>query len=309
MSYTVTYPGQNAGTGDVRNKFLKLFTGEVLAAFAMKNIALGLVKTRTISGGKSAQFITTGRAAATDVAQHTPGSDVVASVIKSNERVITIDSRYYYSTFLDDLEQKLAQWEMRGEIARQHAEVLATKIDKAIFQGIYDSAAVAPQDGQTASISVNNAAIASGATAEAKGDAIIDAIFAAQAGLDTNYVPTDGRVFVTSPVYYYNLVQSKKAINRDWNDGSVNGTLGSGRVFKIAGLEIVQTNHLPTPSGVTLVGMVFTPEVYGVVKAMEITSEANYLPQQLGTLLTSYYALGMGTLNPSALAVVTANAA
>lgn len=308
MSYTVTYPGQNAGTGDVRNKFLKLFTGEVLAAFAMKNIALGLVKTRTISGGKSAQFITTGRAASTDVAQHTPGADVVASVIKSNERVITIDSRYYYSTFLDDLEQKLAQWEMRGEIARQHAEVLATKIDKAIFQGIYDSAAVAPQDGQTASISVNNAAIASGATAEAKGDAIIDAIFAAQAGLDTNYVPTDGRVFVTSPVYYYNLVQSKKAINRDWNDGSVNGTLGSGRVFKIAGLEIVQTNHLPTPSGVTLVGMVFTPEVYGVVKAMEITSEANYLPQQLGTLLTSYYALGMGTLNPSALAVVTANA-
>jgi len=52
---TPIYQGQNAGTGDTRAKFLKLFTGEVLSAFARKNIALGLVKTRTISGGVSAQ--------------------------------------------------------------------------------------------------------------------------------------------------------------------------------------------------------------------------------------------------------------
>ena len=305
---TPTYQGQNAGTGDVRAKFLKLFTGEVLSAFARKNVALSLVKTRTISGGVSAQFITTGRAAENAVVAHTPGSEVASSVINSNERVITITSRYYYSTFLDDLESKLSQFELRGEIAKQHAEVLSTKIDRAVFAGIYASAIVAPQDGQTAALTVTNTVIFSGATAEARGDAIIDAIFTAQAGLDANDVPMEGRVFVTAPNHYYDLVQSHKAVNRDFN-GMDNGSIGGGRVMNIAGLNIVQTNHLPVVAGTTtnvnkIVGLIFTPDVYGVVKALEITSEENYIPEKLGYLLTSYYAMGMGTLNPSSLVVI-----
>jgi len=253
--------------------------------------------------------ITTGRASESDVNAHTAGTEVASSVIKTNERVITITSRYYYSTFLDDLESKLSQFEIRGEIARQHAEVLSTKIDRAVFQGVYDTAAVTPQDGQTAALAVANSVIYSGSTAEAKGDAIIDALFTAQAGLDKNDVPMEGRVFVTKPVHYYNLVQSHKAVNRDFN-GMDNGSIAGGRVMNIAGLNIIQSNHLPVVAGTgantdKLVGMVFTPDVYGVVKAMEIQSEENYIPEKLGYLLTSYYAMGMGSLNPSSLAIIT----
>lgn len=308
MAFTVTYPGQNAGTGDARAKFLTLFTGEVLSAFELKNMALQMVKVRTISGGKSSQFITTGRADEANVAAHTPGTDVTTNILLSNEKTITITSRYYYSSFLDDLEQKLAQFEIRGELAKQHAEVLSTKIDRAVFKLIWDARLTTPQAGQTAAVSVTNAVILSGATAEAKGDAILDAVFSAQAALDANDVPMEGRQFVTKPVHYYNLVQSAKAVNRDFN-GMDNGSIGGGRVLNIAGLSVVQSNHLPIleTDGLTatnLCGMIFTQDVVGVVKAMDITSEENYIPEKLGSLLTSYYAMGMGILNPSPLAVI-----
>ena len=51
---------QNQGA-DTRALFLKLFAGEVLTAFEEKNIAMGLHRVRTISGGKSASFPMTGK--------------------------------------------------------------------------------------------------------------------------------------------------------------------------------------------------------------------------------------------------------
>ncbi|MCI4436672.1 MAG: hypothetical protein JHC33_07695 [Ignisphaera sp.] len=312
MAANVTYPGQNAGAGDTRAKFLTLFTGEVLAAFARKNVALtgNLVTVQTISGGKTAQFITTGRIDESAVTAHVAGTDITTTVVDSNERLITVGSPYYVSSFVDKFEEKLSQFNVRTTIATQHAEVLATVIDKAIFRGIFNSRLVAPQGGQTASASVTAAATVDVLlTAEQRGDALIDAIFAAQAKLDENDVPLEGRTFVTFPSFYYNIVQSHKAVNRDFN-GMDNGSIGGGRVLNIAGLTIVQSNNLPKmtldviPVATNLVGMVFTKDVFGVLKANDITSEVNYDLNKLGDVLTSYYAIGMGTLNPSPLAVI-----
>jgi hypothetical protein len=50
--------------------------------------------------------------------------------------------------------------------------------------------------------------------------------------------------------------------------------------------------------------LMFTKDVAGVVKAMDIQSESNYDFRRLGYQLTSFYALGMGALNPTGMVVI-----
>jgi len=120
-------------------------------------------------------------------------------------------------------------------------------------------------------------------------------------------------VFITTPENYFKLVQSGKAVNRFFTGG--NGGIDTGKVFTIAGVPILWSNHLPasysadlnndgTAEDYNVEGLFFTPDAYGVVKLMDITSESHYIPQKLGYLLTSYYALGMGVLNPGASGVI-----
>ena len=49
---TATLPNKDAA----RATALTLYTGEVIKAFREKNIGLGLIKNRMISGGKTAQL-------------------------------------------------------------------------------------------------------------------------------------------------------------------------------------------------------------------------------------------------------------
>ena len=58
---SVSRLGQVNNAGDAKALFLKVFSGEVLTAFAEKNIMADKVMTRTISSGKSAQFPLTGK--------------------------------------------------------------------------------------------------------------------------------------------------------------------------------------------------------------------------------------------------------
>ena len=58
---------------DVDELFLKVFSGEVLTTFEESNIMMPLHRVRTITSGKSAQFQTTGVAAA---AYHNPGESL-----------------------------------------------------------------------------------------------------------------------------------------------------------------------------------------------------------------------------------------
>ena len=299
-------------TTNANAELLKVFSGEVLKAFDQKNIGLKNVKTRTITNGRSAQFPVIGKANDTDVLAHTPGDDVTPNVIDFAEKVITIDQRYYYSLFLDDFETKMIHFEYRGELAKQMAEALSTKIDKAIFNGILKAVDTTPVAGQESGTVILNTDTAN-SDAEVAGDAIVESIFEASAAFNAKDVPEMGRVFITTPQNYYKLVQSGKAVNRDFTGG--NGGIDTGKVFTIAGVPIYWSNHIPTTYTAdldgdgtaedhTVQGLFFTPDAYGVVKLMDITSESNYIPEKLGYLLTSYYALGMDVLNPGAAGVI-----
>lgn len=286
MAYTTSNPNFNfGGTAGNKDLALKIFSGEVLTAFSSKNVFLPLVNTRTINSGKSAQFPVIGTLSdSTDVKTHTPGDDVVPSSIGSNEQVITINARKYASVFVDDYEEAMSHYETRGPYSTEMGNVLAKKVDKAVIAQLDACATAVPKIGQPA----KNADLVLGATPTA--NAIVEAIFSIAAGMEGKDIAGD-KVCILNPAAYFNLVQSDKAVNRDWTNG--NGGIDTGNVFKIAGIPIMTSNNIPTGKW----GYVFTPHAVGVVKLLDIKSEANYIPEKLGTLMVSSYAMGEGVLN------------
>ena len=296
-----TLPNNDAA----RKTALKLYTGEVIKAFREKNIGLGLIKNREISGGKTAQFIVTGEAAEADIQTHVRGEEVISKVLANDEVTITVSTRYVHSHFLDTLDEKLAQYEVRGELAFQSGQVLATKIDKDVFKMIgNDVPAMAALPGQKAAGTTVATGYAAAATAQIKGDLLIGAFYKAKGNLNVKNV-TDTPSVIVAPETYYNIVQSTRGVNADFT--SNNGGIDSGMIRQVAGFSIGWTNHLDIATNAKLLALMFTKDVAGVVKAMDIKSESNYDFRRLGYQLTSFYALGMGPLNPTGMEVINSD--
>ena len=58
LTTALTRPGQLNSAGDSRALYLKLFSGEMFKGFQHETIARDLVMKRTLTNGKSLQFIT-----------------------------------------------------------------------------------------------------------------------------------------------------------------------------------------------------------------------------------------------------------
>ena len=297
-----------------RSTALKLYTNEVIKAFREKNVAMGTVKVREISGGKTSQFIVTGKAQAADIQTHARGEEVVSKLLANDEITITVDTRYVHSHFSDDLDHKLAQYDLRSEMSAQSGEILSIKIDKDIFYGIAHGtgSAAAPTNGQLAAAVVVATGYTAATTAEDKGNAIVAGLFEARSTLNERDISGEPVVFV-APTDYYNVVQSTRGVNQDYTTS--NGGIDSGKVRNVAGFQLGWTNHLDKTdqsagsgiSALKLIALMYTKDVFGVVKAMDLKSEANYDFRRLGHQLTSYYAMGMGPLNPTGLIIINAD--
>ncbi|HIE77850.1 MAG TPA: hypothetical protein EYP92_03370 [Candidatus Thioglobus sp.] len=298
MAFTTSNPNFAFG-GAANNKdvALKVFAGEVLTAFETKNVFMPLVTNRSISSGKSAQFPVIGNlltGSSNADREHTPGQDVTADAISSGEQVITINKRKYASVFVDQFDEAMSHYEVRGQYASEIGQNLAKKVDIAITAQLVKCAASATASHKPGQPAFNpKVSLGLTTTAAAKAafpDKLVEAMFDSQSKFDENDI-TGERTLVLRPEAYYLLVQSSKAVNRDWTDS--NGGIDTGKVFKIAGVPVVMSNNLPTGTW----GFMFTPQAVGVVKLMDIKSESNYIPEKLGTLLVSSYAMGEGVLN------------
>jgi hypothetical protein len=240
MTFNVTQLGQVNGAGNTKALYLKLFTGEVYEAFRNSTIAKGLVMNRTLRGGKEAQFIHTGRIQA---GYHVPGTAILGSGDPlAAETTIAMDDLLVASAFVDNLDEVLAQYDIRGPIARQIGQSLAEFYDRRIFR-VLDraSSATAPVTGEPGGFQINL-----GAGNEYDAQALVDGFFEAAARLDEVAAPKDGRVAVLAPRQYYALISQvdTNILNRDY--GNSQGSLNSGEgLYEIAGISIRKSNNIP----------------------------------------------------------------
>lgn len=90
MATTVNHISQVGGTGDQYALALKVFSGEVLTAFARSSVTKGRFSEKTVGAGKSWQFPAFGRMSAKYL---TPGNslDDQRQATKQGERTVTPD--------------------------------------------------------------------------------------------------------------------------------------------------------------------------------------------------------------------------
>ena len=309
----------NVNSGSTRDDalFLKVFAGEVITSFDRASKTQGADMTRSIASGKSASFPVLGRIGAS---YHAVGTEITGSDVNSNEKVITINDLLISSVFVSNIEEAKNHWDVRSAYSTEMGRALSFQKDKHILQTIGQATlASANVTGGDATTNVVNTGIASSTDATAA-NAMIDAIFAAAKELDANYVPSEGRKCFMRLEEYYKLANATNAVNVDFSGGA-NGGVASGKVARIAGIELVPVPHFvasnvtsgadagsatnggSTPQAVNLsnfVALVSHPSAVGTVKLMDLAVEKEYDIRRQGTLMVAKYSMGHGVLRPEA---------
>ena len=252
MTSSQTFLGRiNTATNATNNRdlYLKLFSGEMFTGFQRETIARDLVMKRTLTNGKSLQFIYTGR---TSAEYHTPGNSILGNSDKTPpvaEKTITVDDLLISSAFVYELDETLAHYELRGEISKKIGYALAQKYDRLIFRAIAKGAR------QASPVSLNNFVEPGGTQVQVGGGSnaddalnsthLINSFYDAAAALDEKGVSDDGRVAVLNPRQYYALIQnieSNGLINRNERGDALQS--GNG-IIEIAGITIYKSMNTP----------------------------------------------------------------
>jgi hypothetical protein len=309
----VVRSGQINGSGDVDALFLKVFAGEVLTAFEVNNIALAYTQVKTISNGKSAQFPAFGRIGAE---YHTPGNEITGLQMSGAEVVITIDDLLISHAFIANIDEAKAHYDARSVYSTEIGRALATQMDKHILQtAVLAARSANVVTGLPGGSSIYNGPLGGPASKDflATGLDIAYALFKAAEILDNNSVPDDGRVFMCRPGQYYALIQAKDTINSLWGGA---GAYSDGKIFRVAGIDIVKTINLPSTvvangsvaagtgnryagDFTKTAGLVFHRSAVATVKLLDLGMEAQYDIRRQGTLMVAKFAVGHGVLRPS----------
>ena len=305
--------------------FLKVFSGEVLTAFAENNIFNESMHTvRTIANGKSAQFPVLGTATA---AYHTVGTPLVgANQIKANEKIISIDDLLISQAFISSLDEMKNHYDVRQTYSSELGKALARTYDQNVAKVIANASRA------STNLSGGNGGVvltlASGNTnsAAVTGDELAAAIYDIAQTFDERDIPPTDRFCVLPPAEYYKLAETAtRTIDTDFNPQG-NGSFASGRVQMIAGIPVMMSNNVPqtnvssNPSGANntysgddskTIGLVFHKSAVGTVKLMDMTTEisgSDYGIMYQGTLMVAKYALGHGILRPECAATIKLSA-
>ena len=231
-----------------RDLYLQLASGEIFKGFENATIARDLVMKRTLTNGKSLQFIYTGR---TSADYHTPGTPILGNSDKAPpvaEKTITVDDLLISSAFLYDLDQTLAHYDLRSEITRKIGYALAETYDRKIFRSITRGARAASPVSSPSYIEPGGTQVRVGTGTESdaySATALVSAFYDAAAALDEKGVSQDGRVGILNPRQYYALIQQvgeNGLVNRDAQGDS--RQRGNG-IVEIAGIQIYKSMNIP----------------------------------------------------------------
>lgn len=302
---TVSRLGQIEAAGSATALFLKVYAGEVLAAFETAQVAVNRHLIRTIPNGKSAQFPAIWKNAAQT---HTPGAEIVGQQIKHDEVVISLDGLVISDVFLADIDEAMNHYDVRAQYTKECGIALATEMDKNVLRcgllaadtasnSIFSSLSPAGTDILHASMKVDATVLAAG-------------IFNAAQTFDESDVPASMvKSCFLRPAQYFLLAANKDLLNKDWGG---QGSFADAVIPQVAGIELVKTNNLPITNETgsasvndayegnwaTKAALITAPYAVATVKLIDLKTEMAYDIRRQGTLIVAKYACGHGALRP-----------
>lgn len=298
---TVLRFGQVNGAGAAEAQFLKIWGGQVVAAFEEANIMMPMTWSRTISNAKSATFPVTWKLTAS---MHTPGAELVGQSQNSAEREIAIDGLLVSDVFLASIDDLMSHWDAMSLYSGECGRSIAVQMDKEILQIlILGSRAAATITGvSTAGTQQTLAAYGTSGTDLAAG------LFDTAQTFDERDVPAEGRHFVCKPAQYYLMAQTDLVLNKQIGG---TGSIAQGSFESLAGIMVHKSNHVPTTNITTgttkyrgnfstTVGVAFHSSAVGTVMLKGMSSEVNWDYRRRGWLAISEAAVGHDYLRPEA---------
>lgn len=321
----ISNPGQKLSAGERDALFMKVFSGEVLTAFARNTVMMSRHQVRTIDHGKSASFAVMGRTRAKYLA---PGDslDDQRKKFEHSEKVIAIDGLLTADCLITDIDDAMNHYDVRVEYSRQLGEALAQSADCAIINELANMAAKeAPEAAEnipdngvgaekvqgTGKAFEFETGLAISQSAD-YGNKIIEGLLAARAAFTKNYVPMGDRYCLLTPEGYSALI---KALMPDSANYQALFDPNSGKLQTICGFEVIEVPHLLNDgvdgkhtlntkfTAAKLQGIVFHRSAVGTVKLKDLAMERARRAEYQADQIIAKYAMGHGGLRPEAVGV------
>lgn len=320
----ISNPGQQLSAGERDALFMKVFSGEVLTAFARNTVMMSRHQVRTIDHGKSASFAVMGRTRAKYLA---PGSslDDQRKKFEHTEKVIAIDGLLTADCLITDIDDAMNHYDVRVEYSRQLGEALAQSADCAIINELANMAAAdatvkenIPDNGTGVDMVKGTGKAFEFATglelsqSADYGNKIIEGLLAARAAFTKNYVPMGDRYCLLTPEGYSALI---KALMPDSANYQALFDPNSGKLQTICGFEVIEVPHLLNEgvdgkhtlsekyTAAGLQGIVFHRSAVGTVKLKDLAMERARRAEYQADQIIAKYAMGHGGLRPEAVGV------
>ena len=320
----ISNPGQNLSAGQRDALFMKMFSGEVLTAFARTSVMMDKHMVRTIPHGKSASFPVMGR---THAKYLTPGNslDDQRKKMENTERVITIDGLLTADCLITDIDDAMNHYDVRTEYSRQLGEALAQAADCAVINELANMCKKGSGGAMGENIPKNSSLgnpgtgkafeYATGmdaATSTEYGNALLQGLIDARAHMSNNWVPQGDRYFLVDPEGYSAIV---RALMPDAANYQALFDPSSGKLMTVCGFQIIETPNLHNggvdgkhvlDSKITtanLQGIVFHRSAVGTVKLKDLAMERARRAEYQADQIIAKYAIGHGGLRPEAVGI------
>ncbi len=320
---TPSFGAQRLGAGSVDALRLTQYAGEVLEAFNSKRIMGDLIRTRAISGGKSAQFPAFFKAWG-DI--FVPGTELTGKDVQKTDVTITADGLLIHDMYVDRIDEMMTHYDLRGPYARAQGEGVARIYDVMASQ-LVANAAYGPElfTGDGGGTQTIEGAAQSFSTS---GLDIIDALASSKITMESADVEVDDLVAVFKPLQWNLIANSLKNINKDYTDGS---TIQKPYLDLMVGIKVYKSNALAFGKNVTpynasanatglvghptdvrrlpasldpkyhrdmtkIAGLVFTPDAAAMLHVLDMNTEVTWDARRRATLLVAEMAAGGGVL-------------
>lgn len=321
----ISNPGQKLSAGERDALFMKVFSGEVLTAFARNTVMMSRHQVRTIDHGKSASFAVMGRTRAKYLA---PGNslDDQRKKFEHSEKVIAIDGLLTADCLITDIDDAMNHYDVRVEYSRQLGEALAQSADCAIINELANMAAKEASEAKENIPDTGTGVDKVKGTGKAfefetgldisqsadYGNKIIEGLLAARAAFTKNYVPMGDRYCLLTPEGYSALI---KALMPDSANYQALFDPNSGKLQTICGFEVIEVPHLLNDgvdgkhtlntkfTDAELQGIVFHRSAVGTVKLKDLAMERARRAEYQADQIIAKYAMGHGGLRPEAVGV------
>lgn len=315
-STPVRFGGGQVGVTE-RELFLKVFGGQVFAAFKERVLTLDKHQRQTITSGKEAQFPKTWKATS---AYHTPGVELLGDDIDTTEITVSVDGLLTSHVGIYDLDNKMSHFDVMAEFSNELGQALARAYDKNVMRSIILAARTAADGPFPAGNVITNAALTNSGTID--GGVWVEEIRAANIALFNKDVPEDMVRYMLVNANVFDAIKYAKdadghylVLNRDFNQalsGAAAGVAVRGEFLIIDGVIVFKQRTIPSTNETadtsvytkyranysTTTGVMWCPQAVGTVELIGVNVESERDARRQEDFTVAKMAVGHGTLRP-----------